>query len=96
MSRGFTPRSSRGSSSTEKARIVAPTGSVAPPVSITAAYWELGKSTPGVEIPCNARSAAMTANAVPITTVRVSDSRAPITVSATEAAAAPRAVMPTA
>ena len=82
-SSGFTPRRNRGSSNTENARIAAPTGSVAPPVSITAPYWDFGKSTPGVAIPCSARNAAMTANAVPISTVRVSRQRAPITVSAT-------------
>ena len=85
-----------GSLKAESARIAAPAGRVAPPVSITAPYCSSGKSTPGVEIPCRASSAAITAKAVPISTVRVSAKRAPIAVSAIDAAAATSAVIPTA
>ena len=51
---------------------------------------------PGVARPCSASSAAITANAVPTSTVRVSLKRAPTIVSATAAAAAASAVTPTA
>ena len=77
----------------ENARITAPAGSVAPPVN---AMTPLSPTTiPGVENPCSASRLAITAKAVPMTTVRVSPRRAPITVSPAAAAVATRALIPT-
>ena len=75
-------------------RITAPTGRVAPPVIATTPFAP--NHTPGVEKPCRASRLAITANAVPTSTVRASERRAPTTVSPTAAAAAATALTPTA
>ena len=77
----------------ERARIAPPIGSVAPPVNETTPFSPTRKY--GVAMPWSESRAAMTEKAVPRRTVRPSRRRAPITVSATAAAAAARAVMPT-
>ena len=58
--------------------MTAPTGSVAPPVIATTPLSP--NQTPGVAKPWSASRAAITANAVPTSTVRVSPRRAPMIV----------------
>ena len=92
----LTPRLSRlGTPSDESVSSAAPAGSVAPPVSMITPFI-FGMMNPGVERPWSASSAAMTPNAPPTITVRMSSKRAPTTESATQAAAAASAVKPTA
>ena len=63
------------------------------PVSVSPPF--VPRITPGVARPCTARSAAISENPPPITTVRTSPWRAPMVVSATAAAVATSAVTPT-
>ena len=60
----------RGRRKIERVRITAPAGRVAPPVIATTPL--LPNQTPGVEKPCSASRLAITAKAVPTSTVRVS------------------------
>src|SRR3954454_19685604 len=83
----------RGSGNADSARMTAPTGSVAPPVIATTPFAP--NQTPGVAKPCSASSAAMTANAVPTSTVLVSARRAPRIVRPLAAPAATSALKPT-
>ena len=69
-SSGRTLCRTRGSGNTDRARISAPAGRVAPPVIATTPLFP--NQTPGVANPCSASRLAMTANAVPTSTVRVS------------------------
>ena len=77
----------------DSASTAAPTGSVAPPVKATTPFMPI--RTPGVAMPCSARSAAMTENAVPTRIVRLSRRFAPANVRASAATAAASAVRPT-
>ena len=76
----------------ESARITAPAGSVAPPVIATTPF---SRTRAGRREPVQRQQAAMTANAVPTSTVRVSERRAPITVKPNAAPAATSALKPT-
>ena len=70
-----------------------PAGIVAAPENATTP--KSSKSTPGVAIPCSTSSAAMTANAEPIITLRPSFRRAAATVSTIAATVAAPALAPT-
>ena len=83
----------RSEGSAVSARIAPPTGSVAPPVKATTPLFPT--ITPGEAKPWRASSAAITANAVPMSTVRPSRRLAPTMVRVTAAIVVANAVVPT-